>query len=66
MDRCGRLLIALARLEMDERLVEITEQQAAIAERALRATLGEIGLDARQQADACERFGRHLRLVDPL
>jgi hypothetical protein len=63
MDRCGHLLVDIAKLNIDERLVRVTEKQAAMAEKALLATLGEMGMDAEQQSDACERLGRHLSLV---
>ena len=63
MDRCGKLLVDIAKLNIDERLVRVTEKQAAMAEKALLSTLGEMGLDAGQQTEACERLGRHLSLV---
>ena len=63
MDRAGKLLVDIAKLNIDERLVRVTEKQAAMAEKALLATLGEMGMDAGQQSDACERLGRHLSLV---
>ena len=35
----------IAKLNIDERLVRVTEKQAAMAEKALLATLGEMGMD---------------------
>jgi hypothetical protein len=63
MDRCGRLLVDIAKLNIDERLVKVTEKQARMAEQALLATLAEMGMEPGQQTDACERLERHLRLV---
>jgi len=63
MDRCGKLLVDIAKLNIDERLVRVTEKQAGLAEKALLATLGEMGMDAGQQTEACARLGRHLQLV---
>ena len=63
MDRCGHLLVDIAKLNIDERLARVTEKQAAMAEKALLATLGEMGMDTDQQTEACERLGRHLTLV---
>ena len=63
MDRCGKLLVDIAKLNIDERLVRVTEKQAGLAEKALLATLAEMGMDAGQQTEACARLGRHLQLV---
>ena len=63
MDRCGHLLVDIAKLNIDERLARVTEKQAAMAEKALLATLGEMGMDTGQQTEACARLGRHLHLV---
>jgi hypothetical protein len=61
LDRCERVLVAMARLNIDERLVKITEGQADLMEKALRATLAEIGLDLEEQERAARALGRHLR-----
>jgi hypothetical protein len=63
MDRCGRLLVDIAKLNIEERLAKVTEAQAAMAEKALTATLEEMGLSAQQQQDARTTLGRHLRAV---
>lgn len=63
LDRCEKFLTAMAKLNIDERLARVTIKQAALAEKALLATLGEMGLDLPQQAEACEKLGRHLSLV---
>ena len=63
LDRCEKFLTAMAKLNIDERLARVTEKQAAMAEKALLATLGDLGMDASQQAVACEHLGRHLSLV---
>lgn len=63
MDRCGRLLVDIARLNIDERLARVTERQAEMMQAALTATLGEMGFEPAQQADARKRIARHLRSV---
>lgn len=63
LDRCEKFLTAMAKLNIDDRLAKVTEKQAAMAEQALLATLGEMGMDLGQQSDACDRLHRHLRLV---
>jgi len=63
LDRAERVLVAMARLNIDERLARISERQVAIMERAVRATLAEMGLDLEAQDDAARKLGRHLRAV---
>jgi len=63
MDRCGKLLVDIAKLNIEERMARITEAQAAMAEKALLATLGEMGLDRGQQQEARDKLARHLRVA---
>lgn len=63
MDRCGKLLTDIAKLNIEERMAKVTEAQAAMAEKALLATLAEMGMPAEQRRDARARLGRHLRAV---
>lgn len=63
MDRLGRFLADYGRLNIDDRLARITEKQAELVEKALLATLGEMGMDVKQQTDALQRLERHLRLA---
>lgn len=63
MDRCGRLLVDIAKLNIEERLARVTEKQAAIVQDALHAVLREMGFTPEQQQDAQVRLGRHLRAV---
>lgn len=63
MDRAGRLLVDIAKLNIDERLARVTERQTEIVAGALAAALGEMGLSAEQQRDARSRVARHLRSV---
>lgn len=63
MDRMGRFLTDYGRLNIDDRLARITEKQAELVEKALLATLGEMGMDVKQQTDALQRLERHLRLA---
>lgn len=63
MDRAGRLLVDIAKLNIDERLAKVTERQTEIVAGALAAALGEMGLSPEQQRDARSRVARHLRSV---
>jgi hypothetical protein len=63
MDRCGKLLVDIAKLNIEERMARVTEAQAAMVQEAFRKTLGEMGMAPEQQRDAQARLGRHLRAV---
>lgn len=63
MDRCGRLLVDIAKLNIEERLARVTEQQAEEVSKALSLALAEMGLTHAQQRDAREKVARHLRAV---
>ena len=63
MDRVGKLLVDIAKLNIEGRLAGIRQQTADMLERALDAALekAEVGLD--KQAAARETFRRHLKVV---
>lgn len=63
MDRCGKLLVDIARLNIDERLARVTERQAEQVSAALTAVLSELGLSIEQQREARTGIARHLRAV---
>ena len=63
LDRAERVLVAMARLNIDERLAAVTEAQASIIERAVTAALASEGLDLAAQDRARRVVGRHLRAV---
>ena len=63
LDRCERVLTAMARLNIDERLARISEQQAQRIEQALRLALTDLGLGLEDQDRAARNVGRHLRAV---
>jgi hypothetical protein len=63
MDRAGKLLVDIAKLNIDERLVRVTEKQAAMVEAALLATLGEMGMGDGEQQEARGKLARHLRVA---
>lgn len=58
------LLIAIARLNIDERLSRITEQQASRTLAALDAGMSEAGLDETVKRGVMAGVGRHLRVVN--
>jgi hypothetical protein len=68
MDRCAMVLGLIAKLNIDERLARITENQAEMLETALFAAFEEAGLtiaDTGKRERVAAAFGRHLALVAP-
>jgi hypothetical protein len=66
MDRCTTVLATIAKLNIDERLAAITEQQARMLTNALFAAFEAAGLsitDVEQKRQIASEFGRHLALV---
>lgn len=63
MDRCERVLVAMARLNIDERLVKISEAQGHLVVEVMQAALAELGLDRATQDAIRPVIARHLRLV---
>lgn len=63
LDRCGKFLVDIAKLDIDERLARVTEQQAEQVSSALTAVLAEMGLSQEQQRAARSGVARHLRAV---
>ena len=63
LDRCGKFLVDIAKLDIDERLTRVTEQQAEQVSAALTAVLAEMGLSQDQQRAARTGVARHLRAV---
>lgn len=62
MDRCERVLVAMARLNIDERLVRVTERQAALVADVLKGALDDLGID-RSGEEVRKVMARRLRLV---
>lgn len=63
MDRAVTVLATIARLNIDERLTKISEQQAALVKDALMKALGDLGISREQQREATGHLARHLRVV---
>lgn len=63
LDRCNTVLATMARLNIDERLAQVSEAQAQLVADALSAVLREMGLDLTQQREAKTRVAEKLRLV---
>lgn len=66
MDRCASVLTAIAKLNIDERLAAISEQQAQMLAAALFAAFDEAGLgitDTVQKKAVAKAFHQRLRLV---
>jgi hypothetical protein len=64
LDRCGRLLLQLARLGIEERLARVTERQAYLVNKALELALEEAGADVSVQDKIRESVAKHLRAVE--
>lgn len=52
MDRCTNTLSAIAKLDIDERLVSIKEREADLFEQVMMRTFAKMGLDDEQRARA--------------
>lgn len=63
MDRCLHVLTAIAKLDLDNRLARITEQQAAAVVRAVSAAITAAGITGTAAAEARATAARHLRAV---
>jgi hypothetical protein len=63
MDRCERVLTAMARLNIDARLARISEEQGRLVTEALRGALAELGLSQEAQMAARPVVARHLQLA---
>lgn len=66
MDRCATVLSIIAKLNIDERLAAITEQQAAVLTTALFTAFEAAGLritDTTMKKAIAKNFGASLRLV---
>ncbi|HZR53637.1 MAG TPA: hypothetical protein VFB06_29535 [Streptosporangiaceae bacterium] len=63
MDRAAHILIAMVRLNLDERVVRLTERQADLAAEALRGALADLGID-RDGDEVMRALARRLRLAD--
>jgi hypothetical protein len=63
LDRCVHVLATIARLNIDERLVKISQQQADLVKQALLGALDDAGLPREQQREAATHLARRLRLV---
>jgi hypothetical protein len=63
LDRTVHVLATIARLNIDERLVKISQQQADLVKTALLGALDDTGLPREQQREAAGHLARRLRLV---
>lgn len=62
LDRCERVLVAMARLNLDERLVRLTDRQAQLVTEVLKGALDDLGID-RSEAEVGKAMAHRLRLV---
>jgi hypothetical protein len=63
MDRCGKILVDIAKLNIEERLAKVTERQTELVAAALGVVLADMGLSPEKQREAQRAVGRHLRAV---
>jgi hypothetical protein len=64
LDRASRLLVAISRLDLDARIVKVTEAQAAQLARAVEQALRNCGLADR--IDVRQAIAAELRLADTI
>ncbi|MDX3578664.1 HGGxSTG domain-containing protein [Streptomyces sp. FL07-04A] len=64
MDRAANVLGAIARLNIEERLARVSEQQAEAVIGAIEAGLVAAGVPGERMVDARRAVARHLRLVE--
>jgi len=62
-DRCASWATKAIAAGLAERTVRMVEQQTSIAERALMATLDDLGMSSEQRQQAIGRLAHHVRLV---
>jgi hypothetical protein len=65
MERLATTLAAIAKLNIDERLVKIAEAQKDMILAAIEAGLAKIGVTGSAAVEAKVEAGRHLRLLAP-
>lgn len=63
MDRANTVLSSYARLNIDDRLASITEQQAKVVIGAIEAVISHLGVSGPAAAEARKVAAAHLRLV---
>jgi hypothetical protein len=62
MDRCERVLVAMARLNIDERIARLSDRQATLVVDVLKGALDDLGIDRREE-EVRKVMARRLRLV---
>ncbi|WP_128381264.1 hypothetical protein [Streptomyces cavernae] len=63
MDRCAQVLGMIARLNIEDRMARVSEQQAEIVVAAIEAALAAAGVTGRDADEARTVAARHLRAV---
>jgi predicted Kef-type K+ transport protein len=63
LDRCERVLVNIARLDLGAKMARISEAHMVLMERALAAALAESDMDLDAADRARHAFARHLRAV---
>ena len=62
LDRCAKVLTDMTRLNLEDRLVTVTERQAEVVVSVIRSTLAELGTDP-DDGDGRTIVQRNLRAV---
>lgn len=62
MDRCERVLVAMAKLNIDERIARLSDRQATLVVDVLKGALDDLGID-RKEEEVRKVMARRLRLV---
>jgi len=64
VDRTSRLLVDIGRLNLDERLMKISERQGNLISEILQRVLGQLGLDDEDRARAQTHLASEFRKLD--
>lgn len=64
LDRCASVLVAMARLNLDDRLVRITEAQGAMIVSVIRSALDRAALPAEWREPVLDAIATELRAAD--
>lgn len=63
MDRCANVLVAIAKLNLDERLVQLEESKAALVEQLVLGVFTDLQLTPVQIREGRASLGRRLRAI---
>jgi hypothetical protein len=63
LDRCVHTLTAIARLDLDEKAIRVSQTQLDLVDKALTAALTDVGLSSVERRRVSDRLVHHLRVA---